>query len=70
MAKKKIRKKSSPKKAPKPPVRRKISDVEYLDILIAASRRAITGQGSGVDEFFEQQASRLEKQKEELLAKK
>ena len=69
MAKKKTQKKSPSKKAPKPFVRKKISDVEYLDILIGFSRRAITGQGSGVDEFFEQQATRLEKRKSELLAK-
>jgi len=69
MAKKKLQKKPSAKKAPKPPVRRKISDVEYLDILIAASRRAMTTQHSSVDEFFEQQIARLEQRKAELLKK-
>lgn len=63
MAKKKTRK---TKKTFKQPKRRKITQEEYLETLIRFSERAITGYGSGVDEFFKQQAARLRKELEEL----
>ena len=69
MATKKKTAKKTPKKAPKAPVVKVSREEEYLLVLIAASERAITGQGSGVDEFFTQQANRLKRQLQDLRAK-
>lgn len=71
MAKKKAAKKKADKKMsfverfkiPK-------NDIEHLEGLIAASRRAITGSGDSLDDLFEQQAVRIEKQLEALRKKK
>lgn len=46
--------------------RHTISEEEYLGTLIKFSKRAITKQGSSIDEFFTQQAERLERKLEEL----
>ena len=45
------------------------TEEEYLERLILVSERAITKQGTAIDEFFEQQAARLRKQLEELREK-
>lgn len=68
------------KKATKKKTQKKISfeerfkipknDEEHLMGLIAASRRAITGSGDSLDQLFEQQAVRIEKQLEALRNKK
>lgn len=63
-------KKKKPVKKSQKPRHRPITQAEYLETLIKFSRRAITGHGSGVDEFFEQQAKRLEKQLEDLRSQK
>jgi hypothetical protein len=65
MAKKKVQK----KKAAKPVKRVRKTEAEHLQHLINVSKNAITGQGTGIDEFFGQQAARLEKQLEQLKAK-
>lgn len=39
---------------------------EHLETLIKFSRRAITNQNSGIDEFFSYQTEKLEKRLEEL----
>ena len=56
MAKKKA------KKSPKKTENRAISPKEYLEIKIRLSKRAITGRGGEADDFFVQQAEKLEKQ--------
>jgi hypothetical protein len=40
----------------------------HLNNLIIASERAITGQGSEIDQFFENQAERLKKELKEFKA--
>ncbi len=56
MAKKKARK---TKKTVRLPKRVKITREAWLEHLIDVSKRAITGQGNSIDEFFGQQAQRL-----------
>lgn len=62
--------KSTKKPASKPIKHKDITKEEYLEILIRFSKRAITKQGSGVDDYFTQQAARLEKQLKELRSAK
>lgn len=57
-------------KAKKQIKRHTITDEEYLEHIIKVSRNAITKQGTSIDQFFEQQAQRLEKQLEELKKSK
>jgi len=45
-------------------------DERYLLILIAASQRAIDGNGSGVDELFQQQVDSLTAELKHLRARK
>lgn len=68
-APKKAPKKAAKKAAKKAPMPKISRDEEYLLILIAATERNITDQGTGIDEFFTQQANRLRLQLENLRAK-
>lgn len=66
MAKRKPVKKS-PKKSSNPLLDRlPKNQEEYLEHLIKVSEAAITKAGSGVDEFFAQQADRIRKELEAL----
>lgn len=50
---------------------KKVSPEErFLLILIEASEKAVTSQGTGVDEFFRQQANRLRGQLKALRGSK
>jgi len=57
----KPKKKSAPKV-----VRVKITEEERLEHLIQVSKDAITKHGNSIDEFFQAQADRLQKQLDEL----
>lgn len=63
MAKKKPAKK-------KPAKMIKVTDAEYLQVLINATERAISDQGNDVDKFFTDQAVRLKKRLKDLRASK
>lgn len=60
MAKKKPAKKT--KKTPKPVKRHTITPRERLEHMIKVSLAADTGHDSSVDQFFRQQAERLQKE--------
>ncbi|MCX9024628.1 MAG: hypothetical protein OIN85_00865 [Candidatus Methanoperedens sp.] len=57
------------KKAWKKPKTRPITQKEYLQTLIQFSERAITKQGTGIDDFFANQAKRLKKELAQLNKK-
>lgn len=58
------------KKTKKLPLRASYTREEYLQILLKYSLRAVTGQGSGVDEFFTQQSNKLKQELKELRKSK
>lgn len=61
------KKKTPAKKKPAP---KRLSNDEYhLLTLIAATERAITPQGTSIDDLFTQQLSRLQRELEALRAK-
>ena len=47
------------KKKPTKKIKQVSSREKFLEILIEASERAVTKQGSAIDEFFQRQANRL-----------
>lgn len=65
-------KKKKPKKRPAQSVRKSIpiSREQWLEHILKVSRQSIGPIGNGIDEFFQQQACRIEKELEELRKSK